>query len=31
MISERLPPGLKLTAEVKEMILEACNEFVQCV
>ena len=31
MISERLPPGLKLTAEVKEMILDACNEFVQCV
>ena len=31
MISERLPPGLKISAEVKEMVLEACNEFVQCV
>ena len=31
MISERLPPGLKMSAEVKEMVLEACNEFVQCV
>jgi len=31
MISERLPSGLKLSAEVKEMVLEACNEFVQCV
>ena len=31
MISGHLPPGLKLTAEVKEMILDACNEFVQCV
>ena len=24
-------PGLKMSAEVKEMVLEACNEFVQCV
>mmetsp|Transcript_3129 Transcript_3129/g.11801 ORF Transcript_3129/g.11801 Transcript_3129/m.11801 type:complete len:161 (-) Transcript_3129:20-502(-) len=31
MITERLPKGLKLSAEVKEMVLEACNEFVQCV
>ena len=31
MITERLPPGLKLSAEVKEMVLESCNEFVQCI
>lgn len=31
MISEHLPPGLKMSAEVKEIVLEACNEFVQCV
>ena len=31
MITERLPPGLKLSAEVKELVLESCNEFVQCI
>jgi hypothetical protein len=31
MISDLLPPGLRMSTEVKELVLEACNEFVQCV
>tara|TARA_B100000405_G_scaffold22179_2_gene16548 strand:+ start:324 stop:743 length:420 start_codon:yes stop_codon:yes gene_type:complete len=31
MISEGLPPGLRMGNDVKEMIVECCNEFIQCV
>lgn len=31
MIQDLLPPGLRMSNDVKELVLEACNEFVQCV
>jgi histone H3/H4 len=31
MISEGLPPGLRMGNDVKEMIVECCNEFIQTI
>jgi down-regulator of transcription 1 len=31
LINQNLPPGMKMGNDVKDMILEACNEFIQAV
>jgi len=31
MISDLLPPGLRMSQDVKDLVMETCTEFVQCV